>query len=67
MNDCPFRCGWTADHASDDEDARAALCIHLEVEHGADPEPDEEAWELLMMSHPLDPPEFRFPSEDENE
>jgi hypothetical protein len=43
MSECPFHCGWVAAHARDDDDTRVALCVHLEVEHGADPEPDEEA------------------------
>lgn len=66
MTECPFRCGWSDDHARDAEDARVALCIHLKVEHGADPEPDEEAWELFTMPHPMPPPPFRLSSEDES-
>jgi hypothetical protein len=64
MIGCPFRCGWTEAHAGHDEDARAARCIHLEVEHGADPEPDEEAWELLMEpKRPDDLPRFSWEDE----
>jgi hypothetical protein len=66
MSECPFRCGWVAAHARDDDDTRVALCVHLEVEHGADPEPDEEAWELLMARHPDPPPPFRFSSGDDD-
>jgi hypothetical protein len=57
--DCPFRCGWSAD-AHDDEDGRVALCVHLEVEHGADPERDEEAWEYVAAIDPHPMPPFRF-------
>ncbi len=64
-NECPFRCGWTVTEARNEDDGAAALCFHLEVEHAAHAERDEEALsEALMSPEPPSPP-FEFQDEGE--
>ena len=68
MTGCPFRCGW-----SPSTDDMREVCVHLEVEHGADPERYEAAWESYVSLDPftveyvgtIDSPPFRFFSDDE--
>ena len=45
---CPFECGWDSGEVPTHEGARLELCAHLSVEHHAEPERDERAWEHLV-------------------
>ena len=46
---CPFECGWDPSECATAEGARLELCAHLSVEHHAEPERDERAWEDLVV------------------
>jgi hypothetical protein len=45
---CPFECDWVSGEVPTHEGARLELCAHLSIEHHADPERDERAWESLV-------------------
>ncbi len=73
-NECPFQCGWTVTDAHNEDDARHALRVHLEVEHGAVPDRDEQAMdpanelrylEWMKRQGLSDPPPFEFQDERE--